>query len=76
MIIRLRGCVYFCVLSVSPWSRYTPFHVACVSGNVACTKVLLAAGCDTAVRNDQGLTGWELAEQLMRSDVVALNVQQ
>ena len=52
--------------------QYTPFHMACAGGHVDCVRLLLDAGCDTALRNDEGLTGWELAAQLQRTDVLAL----
>ena len=56
--------------------QYTPFHMACAGGHVDCVRLLLDAGCDTALRNDEGLTGWELAAQLQRIDVLALQQQQ
>lgn len=35
-------------------------------------EALVAAGCDTALGNDSGLTGWELAAELQRGDMEAL----
>ena len=52
--------------------RCTAFHIACAGGHVDCVRMLLEAGCDTALCNYSGLTGWELAEQLHRSEVLAL----
>jgi hypothetical protein len=49
---------------------YTAFHVACAGGHAACVQMLLAAGADTAIKNDIGLVGLDLAQQMMRSDVV------
>jgi len=52
--------------------RYTPFHVACAGGHVRCATLLRNAGADTSLRNDIGLTGWELAAELRRGDIAAL----
>ena len=52
--------------------RYTPFHVACAGGHVRCATLLRNAGADTSLRNDIGLTGWELAAELRRADIAAL----
>ena len=52
--------------------RYTPFHIACAGGHVSCVRLLLKAGCDTTLREESGLTGWELAEQLHRKQVIQL----
>ena len=51
---------------------YTPYHVACAGGHVECVSMLVAAGCDTSLINDTGVTGMELAESLRREGVVAL----
>ena len=53
--------------------NYTAFHVACAGGHVECVKALCQAGCDTEVVNDVGLTGWELAAQLQRTKINALD---
>ena len=52
--------------------RYTPFHVACAGGHVRCATLLRNAGADTSLRNDIGLTAWELAAELRRDDIAAL----
>lgn len=52
--------------------RYTPFVTACAGGHAACVSLLLDAGCDTSLLCDTGLTGWELAEELHRAEVLAL----
>ena len=52
--------------------RYTPFATACAGGHAACVSLLLAAGCDTSLLCDTGLTGWDLAQELHRAEVVAL----
>lgn len=54
---------------------YTPFHVACAGGHTDCVRALLVAGCDPMLRCDTGYTGWELAAQLKRDAVVALQRQ-
>jgi hypothetical protein len=51
---------------------FTAFHVACASGRAECVALLLEAGCDTALVCDVGLTGWELAKDLQRTTVLAL----
>jgi hypothetical protein len=51
---------------------FTPFHVACAAGYTACVESLTAAGCDTELLNDVGLTGWDLAAELKRDAVLAL----
>lgn len=68
-----------CLASASPHTidagdrcAFTPFHVACAAGHVGCVKALMQAGCQTHLRNNVGLTGWELAEGLRRDDVLAL----
>jgi ankyrin repeat protein len=52
---------------------FTPFHVACAGGHVACARLLCEAGADTQLLSDTGLTGWQLAEQLHRSEIVQLH---
>ena len=68
-----------CLASASPPTvdagdqrAFTPFHVACAAGHVACVKALMQAGCETHLRNDIGRTGWELAEDLRRHEVLTL----
>ena len=36
----------------------TAFHLACAGGHVQCVALLLGSGCDTSLRNEDGLTGW------------------
>ena len=52
--------------------RFTPFAVACAGGHAVCVAVLLEASCDTTLACDTGLTGWELAADLRRAEVVAM----
>eukprot|EP01048_Picozoa_sp_COSAG05_P012470 COSAG05_NODE_1249_length_5388_cov_42.102477_6_plen_228_part_00 len=53
--------------------RWTAFHIACAGGHVACCQLLLQSkACDVTLRNDEGLTGWELAEQMQQVAVLAL----
>ena len=52
--------------------QWTPLHVSAGGGHVATTKLLLAAGASTALRNNEGLTPLELAQQLMWREVVGL----
>eukprot|EP01048_Picozoa_sp_COSAG05_P018846 COSAG05_NODE_2833_length_2590_cov_1.761943_4_plen_88_part_00 len=49
--------------------QWTPLHVAAAGGFVGVTKLLLAAGCSSSLRNNEGLTALELAEQLLRREV-------
>lgn len=51
------------------------FSVACAGGHAECVRLLLAAGCDTSLRNNAELTGWQLAETLRRQDVLTLRHQ-
>lgn len=55
--------------------QYTPFAAACAGGHVDCVSALLEAGCDTQRACDTGLTGWELARDLKRHEVLALQPQ-
>ena len=52
--------------------RWTAFHVACAGGHLACAALLLDAKCNAELRNEDGLTGWELAQQLGHREVLAL----
>ena len=51
---------------------WTPFHCAAAGGHAECVRLLLGAGCDTTLLNDNRMTGWELAGELRRSEVLAL----
>jgi hypothetical protein len=52
--------------------RWTAFHVACGSGHAACATLLLRGkACDPALRNEDGMTGLELARQMGHASVVA-----
>jgi hypothetical protein len=52
--------------------QYTAFTAACAGGHAECVSLLMEAGCNTELACDVGLTGWELAEQLKRHNVLAL----
>ena len=52
--------------------QYTPFATACAGGHAACVSLLLEAGCNTSLLCDTGLTGWGLAKELFRAEVLAL----
>ena len=52
--------------------RWTAFHVACTGGRVECVRLLLQSQqCDLELRNEEGITGWELAAQMKRAEVLA-----
>ena len=53
---------------------YTPLHVACAGGHADCVVALCQAGCRTEMKNDVGLTAWDLATQLHRTEVIGLNL--
>jgi ankyrin repeat protein len=46
--------------------------VAAAAGKLGVAKLLLAAGCSASLRNDEGLTALELAEQLEQSGVAGV----
>jgi hypothetical protein len=52
---------------------FTAFHVACAGGHAECVVALCKAGSRTDIKNDVGLTGWELAGELHRKEVLALD---
>jgi hypothetical protein len=52
--------------------RWTAFHVACANGDAQFVALLLDAKCNVGLRNQEGLTGWELASQLGHWQVLAL----
>ena len=52
--------------------RFTAFHIACAGGHVQVVKLLLGAGCDCTLENDNGYCGWQLAESLNRVEVLGL----
>ena len=67
------------------WSKYIHFviyvvhsssicvcAVAAAAGKLGVVKLLLAAGCSASLRNDEGLTALELAEQLEQSGVAGV----
>jgi hypothetical protein len=41
-------------------------------GHAECVTLLMGASCDTELACDTGLTGWQLAAQLKRTQVLAL----
>lgn len=53
---------------------YTPLHVACAGGHADCVVALCQAGCRTETKNDLGLTAWDLATQLHRTEVLRLRL--
>ena len=54
---------------------YTPLHVACAGGHAECVVALCQAGSRTGMKNDVGLTAWDLATQLHRAEIVGLNLK-
>ena len=48
----------------------TAFHCACAEGHADVVEALVRAGCDTAVRTEDGATGRQLAEQQGHASVV------
>eukprot|EP01047_Picozoa_sp_COSAG01_P061940 COSAG01_NODE_7800_length_3052_cov_2.179478_2_plen_299_part_00 len=52
--------------------RYTAFHVACAGGHAQCASLLLEAGCDGLLLNEAGKSGWGLALELKRTEILAL----
>jgi hypothetical protein len=50
----------------------TPLHDAVQSGNVEIVKMLLSSGCDSDVRNDDGLTPLDLAVKTNKTEMVRL----
>ena len=49
--------------------RYTPYMLACAGGHQECVQLLLSGGCNPALCNDTGRTGYELAAELHRTDL-------
>ncbi len=49
--------------------RYTPYMLACAGGHQDCVQLLLSGGCNPALCNDTGRTGYELAAELQRTDL-------
>ena len=62
------------VLNAPDGKGYTPLHVACAGGYADCVVALCQAGCRTEIKNDVGLTAWDLATQLHRTEVIGLNL--
>ena len=62
------------VLDAPDGRGYTPLHVACAGGHADCVVALCQAGCQTEMKNDVGLTAWDLATQLHRAEVIGLNL--
>ena len=59
-------------ISAGDKRQYTAFHIACAGGHAACARLLLDAQCDPTLLNDAGLTAWQLAKSLHRTEVLAL----
>jgi ankyrin repeat protein len=45
-------------------AHWTAFHLSCAGGHVDCAAVLVEAGCDTDLVNNDGLTGLQVAQKL------------
>jgi hypothetical protein len=52
--------------------RYTALHVACAGGHVTCAELLLSAGCDSTLHNENGLTAAELAKSLRQMQILGM----
>ena len=50
--------------------QWTALHVAAAGGHTTAVQLLLDAGCDRSLRNGDGLTAFEIAEQLRCQDVM------
>eukprot|EP01043_Picozoa_sp_COSAG02_P027799 COSAG02_NODE_1654_length_11481_cov_3.465033_6_plen_199_part_00 len=51
---------------------FTAYHHACANGHEDVVKVLLKAGCNSAMLNDGRRTGWDLAKEMGRANVTDL----
>ena len=51
---------------------FTAYHHACANGHADVVKVLLKAGCNSAMLNDSKRTGWDLAQEMGRTNVTEL----
>jgi ankyrin repeat protein len=49
--------------SVHPGSGWTAFHAACGDNHPDCAEALALAGCDVGIKDSDGKTGRQLAEQ-------------
>ena len=74
MILSGAPQVHVEVLDAPDGRGYTPLHVACAGGHADCVVALCQAGCQTEMKNDVGLTAWDLATQLHRAEVIGLNL--
>ena len=50
----------------------TAFHCACFNGHAECVAVLVKAGCDTTLRDNDGETGRQIAERHGHAAVLSL----
>jgi ankyrin repeat protein len=48
--------------AVDPATSHTAFHFACVTNQADCAEELVRAGCDVGLKDNDGQTGWEMAE--------------
>ena len=44
-------------------------HLACHMGNLECVKILVAFGCDYAMKTDDGMTGLDAAQVSQAPDL-------
>lgn len=61
-----------CTVDVGDRRGFTAYHHACANGHAGAVKALLKAGCNTAMVNDGGRTGWDLAQEMGRTNVTEL----
>eukprot|EP01051_Picozoa_sp_SAG22_P015567 SAG22_NODE_2052_length_3073_cov_1.557835_1_plen_96_part_00 len=55
----------------NPHNQYTAFHWACDSGHAAIVEKLVEAGLDTTMVDFRGRTGFDIAMDKKRLDVLA-----
>jgi ankyrin repeat protein len=57
--------------AADPNASRTAFHFACFNNQAECTEVLARAGCDVGLKDSEGKTGRELAEEEGHAAVLA-----